>query len=445
MKRALVIGLAKSGIAAISFLLDKGYKVIANDIKDQSHFTDIMKKFKDVEFLFGTPDEKILDGIDLVVISPGVPSNLSLITSAKQKKINVVSEVELAYEHYPENWICITGTDGKSTTTSLIGAILKQAGYPVIVAGNIGAPLTEEIMKVKKGTYIVAGLSSFQLENIIHLKPKIGLLINLAKDHLDRYSNMDEYIRAKLFLFKNQTKEDFSVFNAHNEITLEYLKRTQINSQKYYFSFFNKVEHGAYFQDPCFYWIENNVSENVVRDGIQKIKGIHNKENILAAITVAKILNIKNRDIEKAINGFKGLPHRMEWVRELNGRTFYNDSKATTTSAVRMSVSGFDHIILLMGGRDKGLDYSELNEVINKRVKYLILIGEAKEKIRSMIHFDEKHIFYFDDFKNAIEKSYELSDAGDNIILSPACTSYDMFKNFEERGERFKQEVMNLK
>lgn len=445
MKKALVIGLAKSGESAIRFLEKEGYDVSGNDLKDAKQFPGITKRHKDARFHFGSHDESLLDGMDLVVLSPGVPSDLALIRKAKQKGVRVMSEVELAFEHYPQNWICVTGTDGKSTTTSLIGAVLKAGGVGAIVAGNIGVPLTEEILKVKRGMYIVAELSSFQLENIIRLRPKISVLTNLAKDHLDRYSGMEEYIRAKFRIFANQTQEDFAVANRNNPLSIEWLNKIRVASQLFFFSLGQKHDQGAYFEDGFFCWAEKGWKERVFRDGVQRIRGLHNKENILAAVTVAKILKIKNSAIESGVRDFTGLPHRMEYVRELKGRVFYNDSKATTTSAVRMSIAGFDNIILLMGGRDKGLDYSELNAALRERVKYLILIGEAKEKIGSMIDFDKSRIFEFDDFGKAVGKSYEVSQPGDTIILSPACTSYDMFKNYEERGERFKREVLALK
>lgn len=445
MKKALVIGLAASGESAIAFLEKEGYDVSGNDKRDAKQFPGIKKRHKGVEFHFGSHDEGLLEGMDLVVVSPGVPSGLPVIQKAREKNIRVMSEVELAFEHYPHNWICVTGTDGKSTTTSLIGAILKAGNVPAIVAGNIGVPLTEEILKVKRGMYVVAELSSFQLENIVRLRPRISVLTNLAADHLDRYSGMEEYIKAKFRIFANQTREDYAVVNRNNPLSIEWLNKIRVEPGLFFFSLAQKHDQGAYFEDGFFCWAEKGWKERVFRDGVQRIKGLHNKENILAAVTVAKILKIKNSAIESGVRDFAGLPHRMEYVRELNGRFFYNDSKATTTSAVRMSIAGFDNIILLMGGRDKGLDYSELNASLKERVKYLILIGEAREKIRSMIDFDKDRIFDFDDLGKAVGKSYEISRPGDNIILSPACTSYDMFKNFEERGERFRQEVLALK
>ena len=412
--KALVIGLGKSGIAAIRFLLQEGYQVRANDKKNEQILSESIKQFKgqDVEFILGQHNNDLLEGIDRVIVSPGVPTELPLIQKAKQNKL-VISEVELAYQYYPENWICITGTDGKSTTTSLIGAILKTNKLDTIVAGNIGIPLTESILNAKKGSYVVAELSSFQLENIINLKPKIGVLLNIAEDHLDRYNNMEEYTRAKFNLFNNQTNNEYSIFNANNLRSNQFLKQTKIKSNQYFFNFHKPVEKGAYYQDDIYYWKDNNKIEKIMKDGIQKIKGSHNKENILAAITGAKLLHIPNKIIEDAVKNFNGLAHRMEFVRDLKGHIFYNDSKATTISAVREGLEGFNNIVLIMGGRDKGLNFSELNDVLNRKVKYLILIGEAKDKIKNSIDYPEDKIFLTDDFDVSIQLAYEKSSPGE--------------------------------
>ncbi len=447
-KIALVLGFGgKSGVAAVNFLLKKGYMVKANDIKEKKDLIECMEKISDkkkVQFICGSHNTEILNNVDIVVISPGVPSDIAILKKAKELKLTVLSEVELAWQHFPLNWICITGTDGKSTTTSLIGQILTLKYPDTIIGGNLGVPLTEMILDAKESSYIVAELSSFQLENIIHLKPKIGVLINIAPDHLNRYHDFNEYVEAKFNLFKNQTEEDFSVFNKDNKITMKWLQNKDIKSHKFYFSFSGSVEAGAFYENKNFNWKYNMYKETIFQDGLQEIKGEHNKENILAAITVAKLLKIENEYIIEGIKSFKGLPHRMELVRKWQERSFFNDSKATTTSAVSKSIIGFDNIILIMGGRDKGMDYSELNEILNKKVKKLILTGELKEKIKNSVDYPENNVVIIDDFKEAIEKAYKVSSPGDNIILAPGGTSYDRFKNFKERGETFKKIVNQL-
>ena len=448
MNKAIVIGFGgKSGVASMNLLLDKGYTVTANDIKKEQELGEFIEQItnKDkVKFVFGHHKVDILNDINLIVISPGVPSNIEIIELAKKKNIPVISEVELAFQEHPANWVGITGTDGKSTTTCLIGNVLKLKYSDVIVGGNLGTPLTEMVKRVRGDAFVVAELSSFQLENILHLKPLIGVLVNIAQDHLDRYDSFKDYIKAKFNLFKNQTEIDFSVFNYENEIISDWLNKTDIPSKKYYFSLNNRIKTGTFYENKEFIWQDENHQEPVFQDGQQQIIGEHNKENILAAISVAKLLKIENEYIQEGIKNFKGLPHRMELAKELEGRYFYNDSKATTPSAVKKSISSFNDIILIMGGKDKGLDFSLLNEELNKRVKNLILVGEAKEKIRTMITYPQDKILLLDDFKQAVLKAYNLSKQGDNIILSPGCASFDMFKNFEDRGEVFKNIVNQI-
>lgn len=443
-EKVLVIGLGKSGMAAINFLLEKGYSVIANDLKEESALQDAVKQYqeKDVHFVLGRHDVRLFDEVSKVILSPGVPSEHPVIKQAVSRGL-VISEVELAYQHYPHNWVCITGTDGKSTTTSLIGHIVKTSGQQVVVAGNIGQPLTDAVLKAKNGSIIVAELSSFQLENIIRLKPKIGLILNIAEDHLDRYSNMEEYISAKLNIFRNQTAEDYAVLNSHNELLMKKTEQLKIKAKKLFFNLYADTD-GAVYKNNSFCYNEKGKVEVVCPDGIQKIKGSHNKENILAAIAAAKILHIDNQIIAGAIETFSGLPHRMEYVRNLNNVSFYNDSKATTISAVYKGLEGFNNIILIMGGRDKGLDFTQLNDIIRAKVKHLLLVGEARDKISRSIDFPDNRKYFFDDFTDSVNKAYELSEPGDNVILSPGCTSYDMFNNFEERGEKFKEIVMKL-
>ncbi len=448
---ALVVGFGgKSGVAAVNFLLEKGYFVRANDIKKAEELTSWIDKVnkEKVEFVFGSHNISALDDVDMVVISPGVPSNIELIKEAKRREIPVLSEVELAYMEYPYNWICITGTDGKSTTTSLIGNILKEAGKKVIVAGNIGVALTEKLLNLKeKDYYIVAELSSFQLENIRKLKPYISLLLNVAEDHLDRYNNMEEYAEAKFNIFKNQSEDDYAIINSDSHYINLYLNKDKIRAKKYYFSRQKEISPGTFYKDKKFIFVNSKGKKEVIlKDENIKLLGKHNRENILAAITTGKILNIKNSIIKKAIEDFTPLEHRTELVAVINNRKFINDSKATTISSVNMSLSAFDEpIIAILGGRDKGLDFSLLNETLNNKVKYLILIGEAREKIKNMINYPEDKIYETDDMEDAVNFAYKISKEGDIIILAPGCTSYDMYKNFEERGKHFKELVLKLK
>ncbi len=447
---ALVVGFGgKSGVAAVNYLLGKGYYVRANDIRPKEKLQNWINQVKvdKVEFVLGHHNKEILNDIDMVVISPGVPSDLKLFEIARGKNIPVLSEVELAYMEYPHNWICITGTDGKSTTTSLIGEIFKTAGRKSIVAGNIGFALTEKIKKINTDDYfVIAELSSFQLENINKLKPMISVILNLDADHLDRYKNMNEYAQAKFNIFKNQDNDDYLVLNKDSKLLNKYISEKNMSAEVFWFSRKEKINKGAYLSDNKFLYALDNLIEEIFEDGIQKLQGLHNKENILAAVTVAKLAGIENKYIKTAVENFKGLEHRTELAAVINNRKFINDSKATTISSVKMSLSAFDDdIIAIMGGRDKGLDFSVLNKVLSEKVKYLILIGEARGKIKSMIDYPANKIFETDDLEEAVYKAYDVSKEGDIIILAPGCTSYDMFKNFEERGKAFKNIVEKIK
>ncbi len=440
----LVVGaFGKSGIAVIDYLTKKNYKIKAVDRK--KHIPETLMKYKGiVDFYNDDTDINLLQDIDFVVISPGVSNSNPIIAEAHKNEIPIYSEIELAYQEFPHNWIGITGTDGKSTTTSLVGEILKTEKKNVIVGGNIGNPLVDKVSALPSDTIVVAELSSFQLENIIEFKPYIGVLLNIAPDHLDRYNNMEEYIDAKFNLFKNQTANEFSVFNLKDTLISNRLEK--IKSEKYFFSSQAEVRQGAFFKDSKFIWSDNGKKEAVADESDMRIYGEHNKENTLSAITVAKLLNISNDGIKKGIRNFKGLEHRMEFITEIGGRRFINDSKATTVSAVKMSVSSIDGKgIVILGGRDKGLDFSSLSETLNRKAKFVLLIGEAKEKIKSQIDFDKERIIEVDSLDDAVKESYNVSEVGDTIILSPGCSSFDMFKNFEERGRVFKKKVLELK
>jgi len=439
----LVIGaFGKTGVAVINYLVKKGFKVKATDTKKA--IPPELKELKNVEFHLGEHKQELLNNIDFIVISPGVPSNIPIILEAKAKSIPVLSEIELAYREFPYNWIGITGTDGKSTTTALTGTILKEERKNVVVGGNIGEPIIEKIDNISQDTIIVSELSSFQLENIIDFRPHIAVLLNISQDHLDRYNSMEEYIDAKFNLFKNQTPAEFSIFNYNDTISKKYL--TRVISTKYFFSRTEEPSRGTFFKDSKFLWKQNNEIEEIADEDDMNIYGEHNKENTLAAIAIAKIIGIKNENIKKGINKFKGLNHRMEFVAQINNRKFINDSKATTVSAVKMSVSSIKGKgIVIMGGKDKGLDFAQLNDILSKKARYIILIGEAKQKIKNSLNFNSNRIMETNTLQDAVIESYRLSEPGDTILLSPGCASFDMFKNFEERGDAFKKIVLDLK
>ena len=444
-KGVLVLGgFGKTGIASIKYLLKKGYYVKVSDLKKE--IPDELKNLDNLEFYLGEHSIDLLEGLEFVLISPGVPSEIEIVKKAKEKGILVLSEIEFAFNNFGGNWVCITGTDGKSTTTSLTYEILKNEFKNVLLGGNIGQTIIDRIDEIPNDTIIVAELSSFQLENIYRFKPKVGVLLNIAADHLDRYNSMKDYIEAKFNLFKNQDGDDYAIFNLENDGYSGYIEK--VKSRKYFFTVGKDLRglRGTCIRGGKFIFKDGKAEEEVGNISDLLIYGEHNRANAAAAITVGKILGVRNENIIKALRDFKGLKHRMEFVAEIDGRKFINDSKATTVSAVMMGIKSIEGKgIIIMGGRDKGLDFTLLNDIIKEKARYIILIGEAKEKIKNSLKIDRELIKEAENMYEAVFLAYELSKEGDTILLSPGCTSFDMFKNFEERGEVFKKAVLKLR
>lgn len=431
-KKVVVVGLgSRSGVSATNLLLKYGSYVTVTDIKKKKELSKnirMLNKSKKLKIVCGKHPVSLLKGTDFVVLSPGVPTDIHFVKTAKAENIPLISEVELAYQFYNKNWIGITGTDGKSTTTSLVGELIKKSDRRVYIAGNIGTALSREIDKLKQDTIVVSELSSFQLETIDKFKPKIAVILNIAPDHLDRYSDMNKYISAKLRIYKNQDETDYLIINKNIADKIENVKSKVII-----------FDRAVDIRDNKF--IYNG--EYICGTDEVKIRGIHNQENILAALAVAKILNIEPSVVRQTLLNFVGLEHRMEYFATIFGRQFINDSKATTINSVAMALNSLDKpCILIAGGRDKGFDFSLLDEILSKKVKFLILYGEAKEKIKSALKFE--NIKLVQDLKQAVYFAYGFSEQGDTIILSPGCASFDMFKDYEERGRVFKKLVMRL-
>ncbi|MEW6097313.1 MAG: UDP-N-acetylmuramoyl-L-alanine--D-glutamate ligase [bacterium] len=442
-KKVIVLGLAKSGISAAKLLLKKGAKVKISDSKPSAQLQEEITLLKDLDIETGGHNESSLIDCELIVTSPGVPVDIPFLRKANSLNIPIISEMELAYQYLQQNLvIAITGTNGKTTTTTLIGEILKTAKQKVVVAGNIGNPLSEVVDKIDKDYLVVVEISSFQLQTIKKFRPHISVFLNFTPDHLDRHKNLDEYLKAKARIFENQAHKDFMVLNADDSTIMEVSK--QFAPKPLYFSMTKKdFKNGI--------WIEQNQiisrfkgnENNICQTQDIALIGPHNLENILAAIGVSIILNIDLEAVRKTLRGFKGVEHRLEEVACINGIRFINDSKATNVDSVIVALRSFDKpIILIAGGRGKGCDYSRLNHLLSTKVKALILLGEAKDEIAKQVDFND--IFKVQDLHDAVELSYKLAKPKDTILLSPACASYDMFKNFEERGRVFKEEVAKL-
>lgn len=447
--KVLVVGLGRSGIAASRLLIRNGAIVTATDNRP---IDALSREVKDlistgIKLEAGRHRVETFLSTDLIILSPGVPSDIVPLIKARKLGIEIIGEIELAYQflNTPLNTlklIAITGSNGKSTTTTLIGEILKAKGDRVFVCGNLGIPLSEYILSGEGSDSVVVELSSFQLETIDRFRPSISILLNISPDHLDRYHSVKEYKDAKFRIFENQEETDFAIINGDepwSEDAIKGVKGTLI-----LFSRKGGVKNGVYIKDS---WIVSTIDgqENKICEVSEiRIKGVHNLENAMAATAATIIMGCKKETIVHTLREFSGLEHRLEFVREIDGVKFINDSKGTNVGAVIRSIEGFDESILLIaGGRDKGSDFSPLRPLIKDKVKRLILIGEAREKIGTILR-DLTTIIYSESLEEAVNIAHKEAIKGDVVLLSPACASFDMFKNFEERGRVFKETVWKL-
>lgn len=439
-KKVLVIGMGRAGVAAAKLLEARGVRVTITDKRGREELKEAFRELeaRGIRIETGGHPLDLLEDTELIVASPGVPPNIPLLERAEEKRISIMGELELASTFLKAPIIAVTGTNGKTTTTTLIGEILKKEGKRVAVAGNIGHPLSSCVNKDYE--LLVSEVSSFQLERIRTFRPFISIMLNIAPDHLDRYRDLDEYVKAKKRIFMNQGKSDFAILNWDDP----HCRTLSTETKKIFFSQ-EELEEGVYLKGGrVIAKLSGGLQEIIQREEIG-IKGPHNLENALAAIAACLILKVKVEKIRKVLKEFKGIPHRMEFVRRVRGVRFINDSKATNIAAVTKSLASFPGpIILIAGGRDKGLDYTPLQPLVKERVKVLILLGEAREKIAQALS-PCKRIRMAEDMREAVNIAFGLAKRGDCVLLSPACSSYDMFQDFQERGEVFKKVVRELK
>ncbi len=430
-----IIGYSRTGKAVAEFVQKRGGKVKVSELSSSRELEKELIE-KGYEYEIGKNSFEFLKDCDLIVISPGVPSKSSFVLELEEKGKDIISEIEFASYFIESKIIGITGSNGKSTVTSMIYHILKESGVEATIGGNIGIPLIK--FAEENSEYFVVELSSFQLEKIKKFKPFISVLLNITPDHLDRYSNFEDYAIAKFNIFKNQQNTDFAVLNIENE----YIKNN-LNTIKA-----TKVLYSIEKENVDIYTKNNKIiykDEEVLNFSDIPLLGIHNIENTMAVVGVMKIVGLKNSEIKKGIKTFKGLEHRTELCGEINGVKFINDSKATNIDATYKALISFDSpIILILGGKDKGGDFTVLNDLIKSKVKKLILIGAAREKIKKQLDKDIEFI-EVNTMEEAVRTSYSLAEKGDLVLLSPACASFDMYKNFEERGRDFKNLVKMLK
>lgn len=440
-KKVLVLGLAKSGVSAASLLHELGALVTVNDqrpLSESPEAQDLMKK--GIKVICGEHPPDLLDeGFELVVKNPGIPYSNKLIKDAIMRNISVITEVELAYQISEASFIGITGTNGKTTTTTLIYEMLKVGNKHPLIAGNIGTVASDVAKEATKEDIIVTELSSFQLMGTLHFRPRIAVVTNLYEAHLDYHGTRKEYINAKKNIIINQTEEDYAILNYDQEDCRKFTLETKatiipFSKEKY-------LEDGASLKNGYIYFR----GEKVIDYKQVVLPGKHNLENILASIASAKLAGVDNDSIAKVLTTFHGVEHRLQFIKELNGRLFYNDSKATNILATKSALSAFDQpIILLAGGLDRGNDFDELIPSL-KNVKALITFGQTKEKLAKMAKSARlENIFIVDNVEEAVPLSYSLSNVGDVILLSPACASWDQYKSFEVRGDIFTSAVHKL-
>lgn len=467
-KRVTVVGLARSGAGAANLLSGLGADVIVTDMKKEEELKEYVQELDSaVKLALGGHPEEIFTGADMLVISPGVASDIWPVMLAKSNGLPVIGELELAYQAVASwesesgcrtRFLGVTGTNGKSTTTALLDFMMKKGGMHTILGGNIGNALTGEIqkaLKIKNGAgadFIVAEISSFQLETIMDFRPDVSAIINITPDHLDRYHSMEDYRSAKSRIFENQREEDAIVLNFDDPETVrigaEKLKVKRVAPRVFYFSRKHEVR-GLYLKDGV---VCCNIPElhpehtalPLIGSGEIKIKGVHNLENAMAASAMALLAGCPLTAVTASLKEFSGLEHRLEFVRELDGIRYYNDSKGTNVGAVIKSLESFpEPVILIAGGRDKAGDFSLLGPLVKERVRTAVLIGEAAGKIRAALK-DHTMIIMAEDLSDAAEKSRSAAVKGDVVLLSPACASFDMFLNFEDRGNQFKKIVMGM-
>jgi UDP-N-acetylmuramoylalanine--D-glutamate ligase len=457
-KNVLVVGLGMTGLATARFLHHRGAAVTVTDMAAE---TDLAASVRELHQLgicteLGGHRRESFASSDLIVLSPGVPHTHDFLNSARQKGIPVLGEIELASRFVKEPIIAITGTNGKTTTTSLLGEMLAQCGMRVFVGGNIGNPLIGYVDRNEKADWVVLEVSSFQLDTIDSFRPDIAILLNITADHLDRYADMAGYAASKGRIFQNQTLEDIAIFNGADPWVLS--ETSRIHSRKWEFNGSSAMEEGA--------WINGNeltaqtsgphpkaippgaeqTSGPVRLDlGQSRLYGRHNRENICAAVMAAIAAGGNGPDIQIALDRFKGLSHRIEFVQTLNGVTYVDDSKATNVDAVYRALESFmEPVVLIMGGRDKGGDYGILEKMIQNHVKRLILLGEASDLIAASLG-NLVPTVRVSSMQEAVIKACQAASPGDVVLLSPACSSFDMFRSYVHRGDVFQREVKKLR
>ena len=459
-KKIVVVGLGKTGIAVSRFLKRKGALIVATDTATESDLGPSLQEIRamDISVELGQHTSEVFQGAEYIIMSPGVPHTIEPVIHAKNRGIPVLGEIELASRFIKEPIVAVTGTNGKTTTTELLGSMLKLAGIDVFVGGNIGNPLIGYVDDEQNADIIVAEISSFQLDTINTFRPSIGILLNITEDHLDRYPNFEAYAASKIRLFENQQTNDLAILNGSDSLVRSLTRK--IKSKKLIYPAPKDNEAGAVLNGQKIFFHLNEAAithrkfnrsnsaspESTVLDVFNFSRmGRHNLENACAASLAAMAVGAKTQAIQNALDQFQVGPHRLEYVDTIQGIDFYNDSKATNVDAVIKAVQNFTQpVVLIMGGLDKGGDFHALKQILAGRTKSLIVMGQAAATIQSILG-DVVPTTAATSMADAVKQAFQISSQEDIVLLSPGCASFDMYDSYAQRGEDFKRVVQNLK
>ncbi len=446
-KKVLVVGTGISGVSATSLICQNNGNVTLIDGNTKLNQDDIRKQIPaeyQVEIVIGELPEEQLNQYDYAVLSPGVPTDLPFVEYMRSRGIPILGEIELAYAFELGRIVGITGTNGKTTTTALTGAIMKTYFESVQVVGNIGLPYTSMVTENNKNSVTVAELSSFQLETVSKFHPAVSAILNITPDHLNRHHTMENYIAAKCNITKNQTSEDTCVLNYEDEVLRSF--GDKLSCKVIYFSSRRELKAGMYLKDEAIYWADGDSATKVCDVKELLLLGVHNYENVMAAIAMAIAMKVPFDCIHKAITEFHAVEHRIEFVKEVKGVKYYNDSKGTNPDAAIKGIKAMTgKTCLIGGGYDKDSEYDEWIQAFDGKVKHLVLLGQTRDKIAEAARKNGfTDIIMVDSLKEAVDTCYRLAEPGESVLLSPACASWGMFKNYEQRGDMFKVMVREL-
>ena len=444
MKRLVILGGGESGVGAAILGKQKGYEVFVSDSGS------IAKKYKkvllhhEINFEEHQHSEPIVLNADLVVKSPGIPNNVAIVKDLTSKKVSVISEIEFASYYTKATIIGVTGSNGKTTTSLITNHLLKAANLNVGIAGNIGNSFAQQVSEQNFDSYVIE-LSSFQLDGIINFRPHIAIITNITPDHLDRYDyDFNNYVASKFRITKNQTKDDFLIYDADDRTINKWIKNNKIKAQLIPFSIQKEVNNGAFLKEDTIV-IKLNKEEFSMSISNLKLQGKHNVKNTMAGALATQLLNVRSQSIKDSLANFEGAEHRLENVQKVNGVQFINDSKATNVNATFYALECMEQsTVWIVGGVDKGNDYEDLLPLVREKVKAIVCLGEDNEKLKAIFYNVVDMMIETAGAEEAVKVAYKLSQPGDTVLLSPACASFDLFENYEDRGRQFKSAVRSL-